>query len=172
MHDAYPPQRRSVRLQGYDYAQPGSYYVTVCVAGMRCVLANVRGGKVQLTRLGGVVDACWAAIPEHFPGVSLDEHIAMPNHFHGIVRIDAERAEWSTQRFRQLTTGSLSTIVRSFKAAATRAAREAGLWDKQPLWRRGFYEHVIRPSEEETIRNYILDNPIRWQRRLDGRRTP
>ena len=37
--------------------------------------------------LGRLVEACWTAIPSHFPKVKLDAYIFMPNHLHGIVVI-------------------------------------------------------------------------------------
>jgi len=31
------------------------------------------------------------------------------------------------------------------------------------LWQRNYYEHVIRNGEElNAIRQYIVDNPLRW----------
>lgn len=33
----------------------------------------------------------------------------------------------------------------------------------EPLWQRNYYEHVVRHDESlDKIRQYILNNPIRW----------
>ncbi|MBU1800611.1 MAG: hypothetical protein KKF21_19740, partial [Bacteroidetes bacterium] len=43
--------------------------------------------KMALSGCGKIVDQFWNEIPEHFPHVTLDEHIVMPNHVHGIIMI-------------------------------------------------------------------------------------
>ena len=77
--------RRSPRLQGYDYSRPGAYFVTVCVHGRMCLLGDVAGGEVCLSEAGKMVLQTWRELPEHYPGVSIDAAVVMPNHFHGIV---------------------------------------------------------------------------------------
>lgn len=38
--------RRSIRLPGYDYGQPGMYFVTICVEGKACLFGEVvKGGN-------------------------------------------------------------------------------------------------------------------------------
>lgn len=70
-------RRRSIRLPGYDYAQPGAYFVTLCTAGRECVLDD----RV----LAGIVTDVWYALPKWFPTVELDEFVIMPNHGHFVV---------------------------------------------------------------------------------------
>ena len=60
------------------------------------------------------------------------------------------------------TAGSLSAIVRSFKASCTKGAREHGL--ATALWQSRFYDHIIRgPEDLEHIREYIRTNPEHWE---------
>src|SRR5688572_3998201 len=67
------------------YTSPGKYFVTVCTRRMECLFGSIGGdGQVTLTQHGQIVRACWDAIPEHFPGVTLDTSVTMPNHLHGI----------------------------------------------------------------------------------------
>jgi len=52
---AYQPEihhRRSIRLKGYDYAQSGAYFITLCVRSRECLFGNVIGEKVILKELG------------------------------------------------------------------------------------------------------------------------
>ena len=65
-------------------------------------------------------------------------------------------------KFGQPTVGSLSTIVRTFKAAVT---RRAGIeLSSGNIWQRNYYEHVLRDQVDyERIAGYILDNPINWE---------
>jgi len=172
--------RRSVRLKGYDYSQPGAYFVTICTRARECLFGHVVNGEMRLNPLGKMAAACWQAIPHHFPRVVLDEAIVMPNHIHGIIVIQG-RGEASAvplhvskeqpksdasplQRCPNGTQpGSLSATVQNFKSISTRKMNAARGMLGMPLWQRGFYEHVIRNEEElRAIREYILCNPARW----------
>jgi REP element-mobilizing transposase RayT len=52
-------------------------------------------------------------------------------------------------------------VVRTYKAAVTKRAREEGL--AHSIWQRGYYEHVVRGDEEFSRRaDYIVENPTRW----------
>lgn len=88
------PQRRSIRLRGFDYSQPGAYFVTICTQGRACVLSDIVEGEIYLSPLGEIVDACWRDIPNHFPHVALDLHVVMPDHIHGILRILRRGTPW------------------------------------------------------------------------------
>ena len=89
----YDPQkhhRRSIRLRGYDYSQEGLYFVTLVCHHRKHLFGHIDNGEVHLSPGGEVAEACWLAIPEHFPKVKLHDHIIMPNHVHGILEIIAE----------------------------------------------------------------------------------
>ena len=40
---------------------------------------------MRLNEAGSVALAVWSELPSRYPRIELDEHIVMPNHFHGIV---------------------------------------------------------------------------------------
>ena len=73
-------QRRSIRLQGYDYTQMGSYFITVVTHQRDLLFVD--------DFLRSIAEACWQAIPQHFPYASLDESVIMPNHVHGIIFLE------------------------------------------------------------------------------------
>jgi REP element-mobilizing transposase RayT len=86
--------RRSIRLKGYDYAQAGFYFVTICCHDRTCLFGNISAAKsgstidkptMVLNDAGMIANCCWLEIPDHFPNVVLHEHILMPNHIHGII---------------------------------------------------------------------------------------
>ena len=167
-----PRGRRSTRLRGYDYSRPGAYFVTICCLGRERQLATVKGGIVILSPVGHEVVRCWEAIPLHTPHVDLDAFVLMPNHLHGIICLteDGRGTPWRAptdsvrEAFGKPRSGSLPTILRSFKTASTRAARAADPLLGPRLWQRGYYEHVIRGKEElARIRAYIEQNPARWE---------
>jgi len=56
---------------------------------------------------------------------------------------------------------ALGEIIRTFKAITAYRIHKAGRSDFK--WHRNFYEHVIENDNDlNRIRQYIIDNPIRW----------
>ena len=84
-YDPAKHHRRSVRLQGYDYAQGGACFVTICTRDRRCVFGDIVGSGMQLNDVGRIARECLSEVPDRFPGVGLDEHVIMPNHLHAIL---------------------------------------------------------------------------------------
>jgi len=79
--------RRSIRLRGYDYSQPGAYFVTLCVQGQKCLFGNIMDGEIRLNEAGSMIQTVWEEIPAYYPDVGIDAFIIMPNHIHGIIII-------------------------------------------------------------------------------------
>jgi REP element-mobilizing transposase RayT len=87
------PRRESVRLPGYDYTRPGAYFITICSQDKQPILGQIIDGEMHYTELGKLVQTCWLAIPEHFPNVTVDAFVVMPNHVHGILLLTDMRVE-------------------------------------------------------------------------------
>ena len=85
VYDPEKHHRRSIRLQGYDYNQPGAYFVTICIQDREDLLGQIRNGEMIYNDAGRMVTKWWLEIPHKFPLIEIDEFIVMPNHFHGIV---------------------------------------------------------------------------------------
>ncbi len=169
------PQRRSLRLLDHDYSQAGAYFVTICTQERMCIFGQVVDGSMRLNALGEIVWSCWEDMPDHRPEVELDAFVVMPNHMHGIAVIADRRdgvgdgsqtGETSlapTVRREGDRRATLGAIVGAFKAAVTRATNELPGKTRQPLWQRGYYEHVIRSEVAlSRIREYIEQNPAKW----------
>lgn len=87
---------KSLRLSERDYSQPGSYFITICTQDQKSYFGKVVDGDVKLNEIGKIVQDIWSEIPEHFKNVELDICIIMPNHIHGIIRINkSNRVETS-----------------------------------------------------------------------------
>jgi putative transposase len=167
--------RRSIRLKGYDYTQAGAYFVTICTKDRACLFGDVADGVMRLNQMGHIVRQCWLAIPNHVPHVLLDEFVVMPNHVHGIIVIMPTHDVGATYasplqnddtptRPRGPQPRSVASIVGSFKSAAAKRINEQRGTPGAPIWQRNYYEHIIRDDESlNLIRNYIADNPLRWQ---------
>jgi REP element-mobilizing transposase RayT len=77
--------RRSIRLKGYDYAQTGLYFVTLCVQNRECLFGEIINGGMLLNNAGEMIGKWCAELSNKFPDVVLDTYIIMPNHFHAII---------------------------------------------------------------------------------------
>ncbi len=153
--------RRSLRLRDHDYASRGAYFVTICTHNRAAVLGCIRNDRVDLSRLGSMVEAEWQTTSHLRDDVRMDAYVVMPNHLHGILwlRGDHEGEPIPGKGRRRRTLGS---IVSAFKAAATRVARAEHGW-QGPFWQRNYYERVVRDREELLrLREYIKLNPLRW----------
>lgn len=153
-------RRRSPRLPGYDYARPGTYFVTVCIHGRICLLGDVVEKAIRLSEAGKMVLQTWREMPEHYPGVSIDAVVVMPNHFHGIVVL------------RTTPDGQppmpLPDVMQRFKSLTTARYRHGVMESGWPafegrLWHRSYYDHIIRDRADlARLRSYIAANPARW----------
>ena len=153
-------RRRVVRLRGYDYAAPGSYYVSMCTQGRLCLFGDIANGEMCLNEYGRLVEAVWDELPDHYAHVRLDACVIMPNHVHGIlVFVEAGSKPASTAIVRH----GLPEIVRAFKTFSARRINAARGTAGTPVWQRNYYEHIIRDDADlNRTRQYILDNPARW----------
>jgi putative transposase len=77
--------RRSLRLQGYDYAQAGAYFVTICTQNRACLFGEVADGTTRLNPAGQLAATPWNDMPLRFPETDMDAFVVMPNHVHGII---------------------------------------------------------------------------------------
>jgi len=79
------PHRRSLRLKGYDYTQPGAYFITIVTQNRSFLFGNIIDGEMHLNDAGKMVDTAWQEIPSFYPGIEIDAFQIMPNHVHGII---------------------------------------------------------------------------------------
>ena len=185
MTDEVNRQRRSLRLQGYDYAQAGAYFVTLCTQGRECLFGEIMDGKMLLNDAGRMVNEEWHALPQRFPTVELDAFVVMPNHVHGIIVIASSgnnpapvgaglvpARNGATTRVAP-TLGdrvapTLGDMVGAFKSRVTvkyvHGVKSNGwLSCHGRVWQRNYYEHIIRDEASlHRIREYIVNNPLQW----------
>ena len=79
--------RRNLRLTGYDYAQAGAYFVTICTQGRECLFGDVADNEMHLSDAGKMVSQWLMELPNKFPSLVVDSYVVMPNHMHIILRI-------------------------------------------------------------------------------------
>ncbi len=74
----------SKRLAGYDYSQPGFYFVTICTQEHRLVFGSIVDDRMNLRSPGQIAQSVLVTLPRRFAHVKLDEYVFMPNHMHAI----------------------------------------------------------------------------------------
>ena len=79
------PQRRSIRLKGYDYSRAGLYFITICCQNRICRFGHIENGQMILNEYGQIAYNEWTQLTERFPYFELDVFQIMPNHMHGII---------------------------------------------------------------------------------------
>ncbi len=168
----YNPQihhRRSIRLKEHDYTQPGAYFITICTKHRQCLFGDIVMGEMQLNNLGKIAFNCWQEIPKHFSHIELDTFVVMPNHLHGILLIThrplgaQDSCAPTTEQFGKPVPGSISTVVRTYKAAVSKQINIIGNTKGVSVWQRNLYEHIGRDEKSlSDIRQYIIENPQRW----------
>ena len=164
------PQRRSIRLPGYDYSKAGAYYLTICAHERQQLFGKVEDGTMVMNDAGRIVAEEWLKTGQIRIGIELDDWVVMPNHFHGIL-VFTDCAETGTarraptvERFGKPSPGSLPTVVRSFKSAVTKRINQMRQAPGMPVWQRNFWERVVRNVPElDRLREYIQNNPAQWE---------
>ena len=152
--------RRSIRLPGYDYRQPGAYFITLCVNDRAPLFGRINNETMILSDYELVVDTHWRRIPQHNKRISCPTWVVMPNHFHAILTI-LEAPEMLTDS----SAGSLGPIVGNFKSITTRKINQMRHSHNTKVWQRNYYEHIIRDENEyNRIAYYIETNPALWEK--------
>ncbi len=185
---ACPPQRKSIRLKGYDYSQAGLYFVTIVTQNRKNLFGEIKNDRMILTDAGQMVEKWYYELENKFRNMKCREMVVMPNHFHCIIQNVVVGADlrvcpcvhpnntMSGETISGEHIGSpLHGVVQWFKTMVTneyiRGVKNNG-WKRfdGKLWQRNYYDHIIRnENEHQRITQYIIDNPAKWQNdKLNG----
>ncbi len=178
----------SARMQNWDYANEGAYFITICTKDRVQYFGEIVNGEMQLNELGNIVQTEWIRTLQLRPDMNLElgEFVVMPNHFHAIIIIgenkynghgDGDRRDAMHRVSTIQTTAStgttesqnhfgpqsknLASIVRGFKSSVTTKARK--MVNVDFAWQSRYHDHIIRNSVSfENIQQYIITNPQKW----------
>jgi putative transposase len=169
----------SARLQSWNYASEGMYFITICTKDRLHYFGEINEGNMDNSILGDVFNDEWEKTPSIRPDMNLGlgEYVVMPNHFHAILIIgkneynngidgfncrDVMHDVSTIKTMNQFGPQSknLASVMRGFKSAVTTYARKNNIeFDWQPR----FHDHIIRDHPEYIrISNYIINNPKSW----------
>ena len=117
------------------------YFVTICIADRRPLLANAEAFAILRSE--------WEGAPRRY-GWAVGRFVVMPDHVHFFCACnEAENSK------------SLSGFVGGFKQWTAKAIlRKLAL--PAPLWQREFFDHLLRSDESYASKwEYVRDNPFR-----------
>ena len=155
-------KKSQFRIPNRDYRQEGAYFITICTKKRFHFFGEIKNRQLTLSPIGEIAKACWMEIEAHFPNVHLREFIVMPDHMHGVIVIEKSVIHNGTDlllkenRFQNIGSQSISSIVGSYKSAVSRKSR---LINPAFGWPSRFHDRVVRSNEElARIEYYISKN--------------
>ena len=183
------PNRKRIRLKGYDYTTPGYYFITIKVKERAEDLCKIENGKMILNESGKIMETVWKELPQHYPNCKLDEYVIMPDHFHGIIQIikrregsvtlpkkNEHRNKTNNERTIEnkkpnISIHGLPEIIRGFKTFSSKQINEKIKSGNKFEWQKSYYDRIIRTERElENVRKYIISNPVNLKNENDKRK--
>jgi REP element-mobilizing transposase RayT len=162
------PIRKNIRLKGYDYSSNGMYFITICCENRNNFFGKIcRGGAllhpiIELSNIGEIISEQWYGLKNRFQNILLDQFVVMPNHIHGIIIIDNERADTVPERVEQSPI-PIGNIICAYKSITTKLLNKYDNLPGRIIWQRNYYDHIIHDENElQRIRQYITDNLAKW----------
>lgn len=151
------PKRKPNRLTEYDYSQPNAYFITICTQNKQKLFwENVgasiaRPDNVCLSENGKIAQEAILSISKHYPMITVDNYVVMPNHIHLLLQIQSD------ENGRALLAPTISKVVQQMKGYVS---KKIGV----SVWQKSFHDHVIRGEADYLeIWNYIEGNPSKWE---------
>lgn len=133
------PERDHLRRLTNVWIENPIYFITVCTAGRRKILATPEAAKTLVET--------WQIAPQKH-GWVVARYVIMPDHVHFFAcpKNDGK---------------SLSAFIRDWKKWTTKVL-VAELGCAAPLWQAEFFDHVLRSANSYIEKwNYVRENPVR-----------
>lgn len=179
---------KQYRLQGYDYARNGAYFITIVTKNREHFLGEITDGQMLLSAIGKQVAANFSMITGKISHLQVDEWVIMPNHLHLIVTIENNNPDVGTRLeayscqsacthgndeidnpdnpypgLRPLDKQSVSAFINHLKGQIKRWCNENG--HIEFAWQARFHDRIIRNDREyDAISNYIQNNVANWDK--------
>jgi REP element-mobilizing transposase RayT len=179
---------QSARCPVWDYRSNANYFITICTDQWDSFFGKIENKQVILSDSGHIAEKYWKELPNHFPFLSLDVFVVMPNHIHGIIILDgnfyypyinhsvhkidvgedSKEKYMDSNKLRKIMSdispkkGSVASVIRSYKSAVTKEINKSDP-GQNFKWQSRYHDHIIRDMKSyQRIKNYILNNPNNW----------
>lgn len=155
-------------MQNYDYSQAGYYFVTICTEDKQHLFGKIIDGVMILNNAGKMIEKWYLELRSKY-NIEIQQYAIMPNHVHFIIAIVGDDLRVVQQNSGTHAGASLQSIIQWFKTMTTNEYIKGVKSDVYPpfekrIWQRNYFEHVIRnDSELHEIREYIVNNPAKWE---------
>jgi REP element-mobilizing transposase RayT len=184
---------RTTRLPGYDYSNPGYYFITICSKNNFPIFGNFKKGNIHLSEIGNIVKKEYLRTEIIRKNVLLGEWILMPNHLHGIIiltdpkekdTVEARRGvshNMNSDELRHATGISIEHNVQHKNSVFAKPVPDSlsmivshfkasvtrkcrKIGFQGSIWQSNYFEHIIRNDTSlKKIREYIRSNPSKWK---------
>jgi len=140
------PERKSPRMQGYDYSTENYYFVTICTDQKKCIFGHPK----KLSLFGSYALAGIQEISKHYPDCRVEKFVVMPNHVHVMIYLCGGNTK-------------LENVIGSYKSYVSRKIHR--IQPDLKVWQNSFHDHIIRNSKSfQNIWLYIDSNPANWEK--------
>lgn len=153
------PFRKQQRLQDFDYARSGYYFITICVKDKRNILWDAKPvgaicNRPSYSTLGDIIAREMMTLSNTYDGLVVDKYVIMPNHIHMIIVVNHNDGQSHDRS--EYNSPTVSRAIKLFKSSVT---KQIGF----SIWQKSFYDHIIRDETDYLTKcNYIDTNPARW----------
>lgn len=148
------PERKKIRLEGFNYSSEALYFITTNVKNHRHDLGKVVNGGMILNEYGQIVQEQWEWLFNQYTFIQSHAFVVMPNHVHGVIEIKKLESQ-------DIKTKPLPQLIGAFKTTSSKRIHLAGLADFQ--WHKSYHDHIIRDHASYLrIVDYIEKNPAKW----------
>ncbi len=155
--------RKRLRLKGYDYSNPGCYFITILTHNRQKLFWT--NGKIN--ELGAIVEQHINDIPSHYNLIKVDNYIVMPDHIHLMITIGCDALPDNQDVLLDAVMGKLKypdvkNVVGSLKSFTSREIHK--IYPDLKVWHKSYYDHIITDKNDyDETWDYIDANPIRWE---------
>lgn len=138
------------------------FMVTLVTRNRRPVFGQIKEGKLENSEFSLRAMKSWQQLAAIYPQIRLGEFIFMPDHFHGLVIINADLRHERT---------SLAKVIHSYKTFTAKLyyeyGNEIGMNSIGPLWQRSYAETWLPDMKAYSQAvAYIRNNPKKsWSKR-------
>lgn len=158
-YNPHKHHRRSIRLEGYDYAQEGLYFITICSQDRAHLFGYIDNAEMIFNAYGKIAHTEWQNTEQIRNNCRIHEFIIMPNHIHGILEILFKKeAENEIGKF-QSPSQTIGSIIRGFKIATIKKIKDLILKEEFNSNSEGINPNNLREFNPNNLREFNSNNP-------------